>query len=285
MAEIIRKEELDIVSLQEVICKEDSLDGLMHELKGWEKQIQDKNAFIDVDSKDRRGEGYAFIWNSRKFQMAKSDVIERTYEPRNVRVTGHDAGKMHNGFVRPPFYGRFFPVHGGFFELRLLNIHMFFGDDRKENIAKRKEEYDLFVNKLYPRMSERRYGNNRPAYTIAMGDYNLNLWKPRGELESQINRNAYIDNPVSVINDKKIVTVQDELTSLSSGKNNGEKIGGYRNNYDHFTFNVTALERSEIGYKYRRIDAIRKYYKSDFDQYWSDISDHVPIVMEIEMRG
>ena len=96
----------------------------------------------------------------------------------------------------------------------------------------------------------------------------------------QIDKNTYIPD-VAEVNGQKILTVQDALTSLKSKNNEEESSRGYSNNYDHFTFDVRTLENDGISYKYKRIDAVRKYYNDDFDSYRCEISDHVPIVLEL----
>ena len=285
LAEIIRSEKLDVVSLQEILSEGKALnDFISHSLPGWESSWQEPGESKDPEkSKDKRGEGYAFLWNPKRLKLADSVTLfgKREFAPRIVNSQGRDVSGSVSKFARAPYYARFIPVHGGFFELRLINIHLHFGDNSKAEIEKRKEEFELLVNRVYPDISlKRRYGNNRVAYTIAMGDYNLNLFRPRGEAEKRIDKNTYIPDVVEV-NGQRILTVQDALTTLKSKGSEGESSRGYSNNYDHFTFDVMAMEEDGIAVKYRRIDAVRKYYNDDFDSYRCEISDHVPIVLEL----
>lgn len=245
-----------------------------------------EGVFGPQKTKDKRGEGFAFLWNKKRLQLASSSTSGglREYEPRIINEALRFDASM---FARMPFYARLVPVNGGFFEFRLLNVHLHFGDDTKDEIAKRKEEYEFLIKRVYPSISlERRYGNNREAYTIVMGDYNLNLFKFRGETEDRINKNTYIDSSVQVGN-QFITTVQDELTTLKKpSKDNSydESVRGYSQNYDHFSYDVRTFEMEGIQAKPKRIDAVRKYYKDDFVEYRSKISDHVPISLEIIMN-
>lgn len=91
-------------------------------------------------------------------------------------------------FARAPYYIRLQPCHGGFNELRLLNIHIYFGKNTIPEIEKRKIEFDTLVQEIYPRINRERYGNFRSAYTIAMGDYNLNIVRPGLSISPEISQ-------------------------------------------------------------------------------------------------
>lgn len=290
IATIIRKEEFDIVAFQEILSEGQALDSLVKNfLPGWDIRWGEPKEAIDPSkNKDKRGEGYAFIWNTKRLTLASSSTVsgERVYEPRSVS----DAIRFDSRFfARTPYYARFVPVNGGFFEFRLIDVHLHFGNNNKDEIQKRKEEFAYLTERIYPTISqERRYGNNREAYTIVMGDYNLNLYKYRREAEKRINKNTYIE-PIVTVGVQQIVTVQDELTTLKTTirdeqTDDDNPKRGYAQNYDHFSFDVTRFEREGILYKARRIDAVRKYCKDDFELYNATVSDHVPIALTVIMN-
>jgi len=290
IAEIIRNEQFDVAAFQEILSQGQSLEYLLkHSLPGWEMRWAEPKESSDLSKrKDKRGEGYAFAWNTRRMSLASSSTDEgfRTYEPRIVdEALRYDA----SFFARIPYYARFVPVNGGFFEFRLINVHLHFGDNTLYEINKRKEEYDFLIQRVYPTISmERRYGSNREAYTIVMGDYNLNLIKPRGEADRRINKNTYI--PAEYKTDRQtIVTVQNELTTLKNPATDeltmdDNPARGYSQNYDHFSFDIRVFEEESIQYRARRIDAVRDYCADDFEVYRAEISDHLPICLEIIMN-
>ena len=121
-----------------------------------------------------------------------------------------------------------------------------------------------------------------------MGDYNLNLYKFRGEAEKRINKYTYIPSDVSVGN-QTIKTVQDELTTLKASSRDEQTEDdnpkrGYAQNYDHFSFDVSRFDREGIKFRASRVDAVRKYCQDDFEVYNATISDHVPIKLVIAMN-
>ncbi len=147
-----------------------------------------------------------------------------------------------------------------------------------------------------------------PSYTFLLGDYNALLyrrWKEQEKTErnaermlqgkSPIPRPAYLqcdenDEIISNYKDnrgenRRIKTVQDQYTTLKSVQTNaasaddGES-GGYANDYDHFSYEERLLQG--IGKRWERVDAVGKYCQNDFEQYHKTVSDHIPIVMEIE---
>ena len=290
IAEIIRKEQFDVVAFQEILSQGQSLEYLLkYSLPGWDMRWAEPKESSDYSKmKDKRGEGYAFAWDARRMRLASSSTDEgfRVYEPRIVdEALRYDA----SFFARTPYYARFIPVNGGFFEFRLINVHLHYGNNSLNEINKRKAEYDFLIQRIYPTISlERRYGNNREAYTIVMGDYNLNLFKPRGEAERRINKSTYI--PAIFSTDRQtILTVQDELTTLKNPAvdemmpdDNPQR--GYSQNYDHFSFDINVFDAERIGYRYKRIDAVREYCNDDFEMYRAEISDHLPICLEITMN-
>ncbi len=283
IANIIRKEKFDIVSFQEVLSGGNAIkDNLLMYLPNWDYRFEEPP---NTQLNDNRGEGFAFIWNKKTMQLADYITEEgmREFQPRILNRLGNDINKNCGVMARIPYYARFIPVNGGFFELRLINAHLIWGGTSLDAYQKRQEEYNFLAEEIYPGISmNRKYGNNRVAYTIAMGDYNLNLYKPRGGAENQIIVHTYIPNPEREVENQNIITVQDELTTLKSPQSE-ESARGYSQNYDHFTYDTNMFTEDGVKCSYKRIDAVREYYNDDFDLYRSEISDHVPIVMELRI--
>lgn len=290
IAEIILAEQFDVVAFQEILSQGYALEYLVrHLLPGWNlKWAEPKESSDSSKIKDKRGEGYAFVWNTTTVALASS-VTEngmRIYEPRIVNEALRYDASM---FARTPYFARFVPVNGGFFEFRLINVHLHFGDNSRYEIDRRKEEFNFLIDRIYPSISmERRYGNNREAYTIVMGDYNLNLFRPRGEAEARMNKNTYIEE-CHTIGKQTIATVQDALTTLKSSVADENTMDdnpnrGYSQNYDHFSFEIGRFDEEKIQYKCSRVDAVREYCHDDFEVYRAEISDHIPIALEITMN-
>ena len=291
ITEIILGEKFDVVAFQEVLSNASSLKYyISNYLPKWEvKYIKPKESSDFTKTKDKREEGYAFAWNPDRLTLASSSTDDglRIYEPREVR----DALRYDSSiFARNPMYIRLVPTNGGFFEFRLINVHIYFGDNTKSEIEKRKEEYNFLIQRIYPTLSmERRYGNNRPAYTVVMGDYNLNLYKPRFEAESRIVKETYISRE-HLAGSQTIVTVQDELTTLKNSQTDAPSVDdnpnrGYSQNYDHFSFDIKTFEDNGITYQAKRVDAVRDYCGDDFEFYRANISDHIPVSVELKFMG
>lgn len=79
-------------------------------------------------------------------------------------------------------------------------------------ILLRKREFDILTKSLYLSIADKVYGNNRPSYTIILGDYNLNL-PFSGAKYAFLNEVVEIDNGGTI---RKLITVQKELTTLKS---------------------------------------------------------------------
>lgn len=146
----------------------------------------------------------------------------------------------------------------------------------------RQNELDVLTKALYPKLADRIYGDMMPAYTILLGDYNLNL--NRGWTKS-----PYITEPVVILkdgtNEKKIITVQDQLTTLKQPQKDNSDMSerGYASNYDHFSYDEIRL--GTINPRYRRVNVVGKKsygkYFNDFDTYRKEISDHIPIIIKL----
>lgn len=298
IAEIIAEEDLDIVAFQEIFSEGKGIEKLLrefaeNELYEWDFRVPDPS---ETKSFEPRGETYAYLWNKRKFKLIEFSKLGNKRVFYKI-VTRNDAGIDCSVLARAPFYIRLQPRYGGFFELRLINIHIFYGDRTLSSVARRQAEFKILTEHIYPSINTKAYGQNRKAYTIAMGDYNLNIFSPYVQTEA---RNCYLPTDQTIqdgegnihvltFQDGKkeihIMTVQDQLSTLKS-ENCGDTSlcdvdKGYANNYDHFTY---SPEWSPfVNVSFRTIDAVEKYCGGDYLYYRQNISDHLPIVMTVEI--
>ena len=300
IAKIIKQERLDVVAFQEILSEGAGLKRLLEQcvkyhLNNWEmcwgypNEPADYEKQREIINNDRRREGYAYIWNKAKFKLAETNVLgkKRVFAPRIVNaVDGKDAPKLPRSFfARAPYYIRLHPCNGTFFELRLINIHIFHGNNSSlANISKRQEEFEKLVCEVLPAIDQRRFGNFRDTYTIAMGDYNLNIL--RSEHQSQ-DKNAYLQELMvaSEYKGARIVTVQDDLTSLKNPDDTeiegteSKDIG--KNNYDHFSFRDNGFPKVS----WNVIEAVDKYCDGDLSLYRKKVSDHLPIMIKIDLSA
>ncbi|MDD3141619.1 MAG: hypothetical protein PHX08_22015 [Lachnospiraceae bacterium] len=294
IANIISSEQFDIVALQEVLS-EQALNVLLKALgSNWDKAWMKPNKSSSYASK-----GFAFIWNKKKIHpvTTKKSYGVRVFEPEIINQYRLNRSVGQQELARNPYYARFTTdglPGGAFFEIRLINVHIMFkkgvtvvsdlNDSRMRN-----NEYNVLMEAIYPKISDRCYGNFMPAYTVILGDYNMNL--KRDWTVGQGRSSVYIDNEVIFISDgnetKQIKTVQDELTTLKDPQNqenetDNNPLRGYANNYDHFSYDVIRFSNANVSY--RRVDAVRKYFNDNFEEYRREVSDHIPIAIDIELR-
>lgn len=312
IAKIINDEGFDIVALQEVLSQgkafvsEDyAKKSILMELgKDWDFSWADAGA-----ERDPRHEGYAFVWRKSRLRLSSAEVstrfgiVERKFYPRMCKAN-------REYMQRRPYYGRFTTngaAGGSNIEFRLICVHTYYGADSKDDRVIRQHELDVLMKEIYPQISDRRYGNPLVSYTILLGDYNAELWTKdsktwqiplkalRGGRKPAV---MYTDDDGVVFSDKydgrAIKTVQDQLTTLKSKQSeNGMDsfdASGYSFNYDHFSYEEAKFEGVKV--RIRRItDAVTKYcepsdgdYSSDFEKYYKTVSDHIPIMMEIDIR-
>lgn len=295
IAQIIEGEEFDIVAMQEILSNGKGVKRLIErELRGWDFQFDlptesdDSEKLKDMIIKDKRGEGYVYLWNKKKFKLLEFSKLgkKRTFEPRIINSLSNDVNLDCSFFARTPYYIRLQPKNGGFFELRLINIHIYFGDNTLPSICKRKKEFDVLTKDIYPEISEKRYGQFRVAYTIAMGDYNLNIFSPDVQTPEKYCL-THVHTYDKYNKTVKVRTVQDKLTTLRNMDNYSEteNIYGnrnmYANNYDHFTYSQELSEFKSVSFDV--VDAVQKYCDGDFSYYRKNISDHLPIAITVEI--
>ena len=237
---------------------------------------------------DCRNEGYAFLWNTRKVELAN----ENGKEIRPKTYSHYTVGTKTNKMLRYPGYGRFLlrnrirPV-----EIRVITAHIAFGKpkikdgieipDVKE-IENRKREFDILSGWIYKNINDQcKSTTKNEIITIIVGDYNLNL-KGSGLSTAVIkSENAYYPSGNAFfgyydINDyfgiNVMRTVQSKPTTIN------QDCTGYASNYDHCTYNVKVAEAIKSCY---RKDAISGKTPEEIKEYHDTVSDHVPIVVEI----
>lgn len=281
IASIILSESFDIVALQEIFS-ELAMKNLLSRLgSNWTGCWDRPNSRIA-----QAAEGYAFIWNTKRIKLAESQTIsgKRIYYPRIYNQYRIDYGQNQKELVRNPYFARFNPINT-FFEIRLINIHIMFSGNKDDNTillsdsAMRKNEFDILVNSIYGKEADKRYGNNMPAYTIILGDYNLNL-------KREWTKGPYVDEIIEITEGqhvKRVRTIQDQLTTLKQTSNNSsEQVRGYANNYDHFSYDENRF--ADVTVKSQKVDSVRKYCNDDFERHRKEVSDHVPISLNLELH-
>lgn len=291
IAQIIRDAQFDIVALQEVF-NEAAVNYLTRALG-----LDWRGSWASPPSKSSiAAEGYGFIWNTRRFKLANYDGVER--KPEIFNQYRLDASRGERPLIRNPYYGRFCPTFLDMrFELRLINAHILFSKaaDEYDEMLKsepsaldmRRNEFRVLASALYPKLSDRIYGNNCPAYTILLGDYNLNLRQSEAVGSYLTGR---MDSECIMIYDgqsvKEIVTVQNELTTLkkpptSESPSNYSNLSCWANNYDHFTYD--RIRYDGISVRASRVNSL--HYCQDYIEHRKVISDHAPIKLEIDLRN
>ena len=304
IASIIKEGNFDIIAMQEVLAAGKPISGisvqnnmvqktaLEKSLIGrlghqWDSFWGDPNTssqFYPYLSRDSRGEGYAFLWNTNRIELVNVPNNPRIF--RNYK-TDYGSGAMR--LASDPLYGRF-KIKRTKIELRLITTHIIFGKPDEDNmktsfdggaIALRQHEFDVLAGNIYKRVNDYRKDSEPTVpYTLILGDYNLNL-ESSGIGKAVLKDTSFFSpdgQPLQGFEHEceVIYTVQSEKTTIS-------KIN-YVNNYDHFSFNERA-KKVVVGWN--RIDAVHScsnHGKSEealFEQYYRKVSDHVPIVIEL----
>ena len=298
IAKIIKNEKYDIVALQEI--KPGVIEYILNSLnfgsafRKWSGCADNDGAVND----------YAFIWNTEHIMLPQTKLANgeiRVFRPHIYRQYGRDPELGKLSIARPPFYGRFQTAFPGLpkIELRLINAHIRWskGKDGKEmapsfsEVALRKYEFKALTKNIYYRVSDKVYGRSEgegsplTAYTVLLGDYNLNL---KG---SCAHSPYYLDELETIFikcdrdssRDKMIVTKQSELTTLKK-QDSSEKqdTDTFSNNYDHFTYDENRFNgvRSNIS----RINTVEKYCNNDVQMHIEKVSDHTPIKMTLSVK-
>lgn len=311
IAQIIESEKFDIIALQEVLDKGKILDGgmgrrvrgeaaacedyLLRRLPGYQMRWGASNVKkkSTQENGDKRGEGYAFLWNTNRIELATNITPsgERTFNPR---IWGQYSLKRADGkqrLVRDPFYGRFKIKHMRQ-EIRLITTHIYFGSNYAVDLDLRKRELNILAGAIYPRLHDMTYGVNTPAVTVLLGDYNLNL-KDSLAGSSYMNavivvdENGMVRSAAEIPVDKNVRTFSTRQSQLSTLRSKGTE-EGYSNNYDHITYETSiGNQRAHDGDVLSNPHAIKVCdlpIDIDFESYRRNVSDHLPICVELTFR-
>ena len=192
IAEMIDKNRFDVIAIQEIVRTE-VIAKLLETLKALPSNNTCKwDGCAELSgTSGEGGEFYGFIWNSNRLKPIEA--------AKKIRV-------RNNKILRPPLYIRFKPISTKTdFEIRLLNIHLRFSNNkrfdaeeyknsldntedlfdmekelnnqRKEIVEARRAEFDALIdcykNIMNPASTKNEYA--KQAYTIILGDYNLCL--------------------------------------------------------------------------------------------------------------
>jgi len=265
IAGIILEEKYDIVALQEVMKKE-AVDELIRIINR-KSFMQKWNCYCKIpplNGNRKKGEeplGFAFLWNTHKFNLAK-DTDGNLAEPKILK-------KYSGKIKRTPYYARFTPTNLPKVEIRLINIHLCSSGN---GIEKQRDEFNLVTNQIYDAVECDAPGTNMDVYSVVLGDYNLCLTK----------------SPKIKYDKSDFYITQDKPTTIN-GHGKVPHDGYTQNDYDHFSYNgkvkayVTLSDRVDAVNRYVKINS--EEYKNIFDQYYHTISDHVPIKLEINLKG
>ena len=231
--DLIADEGLDILEFQEAKNKF-VIDGILKNLPSY------------WTGSHVYGSEFSFIWNSKR--------VEECSKSREPRIFVDYKASTH--MKRDPLYGRFSPSDLKLNnEFRLIDIHIEHGgSDTAATIDRRKLECELTKDVIHRTIDTHRYGNFKRAFTVVLGDYNLNCIE------------------CNQCGSPNIQTFQDEETTLKNEQ-------GYSKSYDHFSFDVE--KNYSVPYTVSRIDAVNRYFKGDFIDYKKNVSDHVPVKLEI----
>lgn len=290
IAEIIDKENFDIVAMQEVLSENVLKDKLAHLLpngkKNWKYRWIQPVQHTAGGMGDKRGEGYAYLWNANKIDLVHSEDEDSGTKISEPVIWSQYSGRKYQKIKREPYYARFSPnglSGGSFFELRLINTHILFGKNTGERLA----EFQRLVENVYVNIANRRYGNNMPAYTILLGDYNLTTAQLQSKDSLTVEKIFIGDNRDERIK-RTIMTVQDLPSTINRiQKEDGSysSTGYTTNDYDHFSFTKDMNEAMSLIPS--RIDAVGKYYtdkEEPFTEYRREVSDHVPVALTINLK-
>lgn len=193
----------------------------------------------------------AFVWNANRVaecSKARTPQVFHRYkaDPR---------------MLREPVLARFVPVDFKLnFEIRLVNVHIVHHlKDSPNPVKDRKYECSLAKGVIYETVDKPPTGKDgsfRSVFTVVLGDYNLDC------------------DACNQCGPEIIRTFQDEKTTLKAS----ELEPGYKNSYDHFSYRADSTVPRNTP---RRIDAVDHYFNGDFKGYRDNVSDHIPIKLEL----
>lgn len=282
IAKMINYYHLDIVALQEVLAEGKVIGGidlkepsgqakaydrsLKRRLSGpWDSQWAQPVLSRENEpfrGEDRRGEGYAILWRTDKFDLPLGRWGE-PYRPEILSNYNPVIAESQLRLIRDPLYARFLLKDRHVAELRILVTHIVYGKSGALNdvidysAAKmRQKEFDILAGQLYRRVAEYyKVQDCTSPYTVLLGDYNLNLgaypavpavacFDAKGRPVDESRAKAYI------------YTYQTDASTIK------RDTPEYANNYDHFSFDERTRRIVRMD-SIHSIDLVNKYTKSE----------------------
>lgn len=310
IAKIILDNDVDIVAMQEVLSEGKILTGTNlksvsgsakayeHSLKkrlgkNWAMCWRNPKTWAKNYAylgNDKRGEGYAFLWNTDRVNLLEEDGA--TIYPRIYRNYRTNVAKDLIRLIRDPCYGQF-KINGRPVEIRLLTTHIVYGKPSNSKISAdldygavtmRKNEFQILAGQIYPSIAQfHKQTTCTSAYTIILGDYNLNI--PSSGVDRARLPEVLCFDERGIITDFSIAaptvinTVQSNLTTINA---DGDALA---NNYDHFSYdNRTASVVPDNGVQVvDPADYINVENGSTLGTYKEKVSDHLPIIITLEI--
>ncbi len=322
IAKLLREMNCDIIALQEVLSEGKILTGpdlkspggqakaveysLLHRMGGkWRCIWLDPGKSSSYRGEDKRGEGYAFLWNTARICLPTKangeEILPRIWRQYSFRYVPY--GETGLKLIRNPAIGRF-RIKGLKMEIRIINTHIVYGKPSEENLAKdidygavlmRKNEFSILAGQIYKRLDSDCIDEHCTSRrTILLGDYNLNLAKS-GNLNATVPAVACFDERGCILpstaenlgagKNVTMYTLQSDLTTL---KQSEPKLN---NNFDHFTVGKNVLPHI-VGPSPKSVDGVNLHVdaadqddESKYNTYRTKVSDHLPITIELNLRG
>lgn len=310
IAEIIKR--YDIIALQEVLSEGKILEGpdlksVEGQAKAYEYSLRSRlgdnweMCWLDpkTSSKwypylgdDSRGEGYVFIWRSDKFSCPLNEKGNEI-RPRIIHQYKTDSKVGEMKLMRDPAYGRFRLNSMPNFEVRLITTHIIFGKPSADNlnrevdfgsITMRQNEFNVLARSIYTSISDDHVDVDAVVpYTIILGDYNLNL-RESGITTANVPGVLIVDSQKRIVPTNEvgmrdgtyiIKTQQADLSTMNKDADN------YVSNYDHFSFD-TRTEQNIVRGRPHRLSVAEEM--SSYKEYRDTVSDHIPIMLEIDLK-
>lgn len=312
IAKIIIDNNLDIVAMQEVLGEGNILTGSNSKSVSGQAAAADYSLKMRLGSKwdicwrdpetsaksypfiggDSRGEGYAYLWNSDRVELPLDENGNKVF-PRIWRNYKTNVEEDMMRLIREPCYGRFV-IKNTSVEIRLITTHIIFGKPSSDNMSEefrnldigavnmRRNEFKILAGQIYPRINENYKDiKYRSAYTILLGDYNLNL-SESGKTTATVKDAICFDERGKEISGDagfcKVYTVQNELSTIN--KENTD----LANNYDHFSYDdrVMSCVSREGARTIKAVDDLFGTAEDKYERYKKEVSDHLPIIVELE---
>lgn len=153
----------------------------------------------------------------------------------------------------------------------------------------------VWIKKQYDVNRKDRHARPLVPYTFLLGDYNLNLPGEGEGAKMPESLETYGNGEL------EIITVNRGLTTLKDNPKDPEEAKKLRedperehhlaNNYDHFSYDRSKIIRHNIAdpevgviYAFENYASAETVEKSKYDLYREKVSDHLPIILDIDIR-